>query len=1226
LYKVFSSASIQIDDDDDDDCDGGGDDEASICEDGDKKVEFKIISAPEVEKSLRFGELRAGWKPAGGPAEMKLERPTVLPPLRDPSIRMKERPKSFIAALPVMKAKTGVGGKRAMKRPIRRVSILDWQKDIDSDEEEDESESDEEEDEVEGVVEGEADDGFSSAKAGVAMYSCYLPSLVSRDIRRSVEQRTRRQQRGPTSDRRNSALLAHERSSTVQCAVLFADLSGFTALTERLAIQEHGAEILCSVINGYFGALLAVIDRYGGDVVKFAGDAMAIIWPVGADDDDVDGEGSEGGLQRNSVEALLTCARCSTALHACIEAYTPPVHEHDQKKGARAHSTKLQLHMGIGVGKATLLYIGGANNSWEYVIGGDPLRQIAIAEPLAENGTTVCSPQAYELLGELIEATPVEGHEEYMVQGPFTDGWEAKVGKAVGWPENVHRENAGPPSPSDPRHQREVAKQMKSFIPHAVISKLLFAGRDAYIAEMREVSVMFVRLCGLEISGSHSLPQAQSVFSAAQNAVHQFEGTVLKMLVDDKGTTLLACMGLPPIPHVDDPLRAVAAAFSIRRSLDFQGVNVAVGITTGSIFCGVVGSDVRREYTVMGDQVNLSARLMASALEDEVLVDYPTATACLDWVQFITHAPLHLKGKMGAIQVYMPVRWLTPQMSAKRNKTSPAKHIAQSRHGEARPFAAMFRAHPWTLLMIQGEEGIGKSHLVNSELTAVAKEKGYVLLGSQICKQDFLDISEGTWACGNTEWDTRCSRLQILRSFNAFEAVFVEGLYMLSRKRQGHKWQDKFWRGEDHENIGLECRSLLLEFTPVALQPFLPLLESVLPSLQVQKLRGRHHQCLPEEAIEWRNQSMAGQSVDRKISLSKIIKFDVVMSSTTVGELGDLLVAYGISTGSYGTNGTNSVSQLHQEISSSECRLQVLHHQARSAFSLQRVVRRVVVIIHDGYDKLLLQTHERLPSGQQRECWEPLSAPMIGIESWAHATVRVISNCLHLDEDEIEILHDTHHWSTSQSTRNAYLDLVTTSETHFVVVKTTALPRQHTFQTSAHGQGGHKTIFFQQCPAAMWRFLCEGPLLEGLEFEGLPSSAININGAMSAELSCAQTERANREKVQLRYEIEQWNEAAVIITAKADCVAESVGSERSKKQRFVRVDLKTDEELEHLPMQEQKQITLDILCAVLVEIANGLGKVVCTLDPLVGMDSFSINLLKMTQQTFEVRTIACIYC
>ena len=62
--------------------------------------------------------------------------------------------------------------------------------------------------------------------------------------------------------------------STLDAAVLFADASGFTALTERLAQRPNGAELMCQIMNKFFGSVIDIIHRHCGDVIKFAGDSV----------------------------------------------------------------------------------------------------------------------------------------------------------------------------------------------------------------------------------------------------------------------------------------------------------------------------------------------------------------------------------------------------------------------------------------------------------------------------------------------------------------------------------------------------------------------------------------------------------------------------------------------------------------------------------------------------------------------------------------------------------------------------------------------------------------------------------------------------------------------------------------------------------------------------------------------------------------------------------------
>merc|ERR1712228_489045 len=85
--------------------------------------------------------------------------------------------------------------------------------------------------------------------------------------------------------------------------------------------------------------------------------------------------------------------------------------------------------------------------------------------------------------------------------------------------------------------------------------------------------------------------------------------------MDDKGSTLIAVFGLPPLAHEDDSARGIQGALAICHNLSELGFTASIGVTTGPAYCGVVGNYHRREYSVLGDTVNLSARLMQYALK-----------------------------------------------------------------------------------------------------------------------------------------------------------------------------------------------------------------------------------------------------------------------------------------------------------------------------------------------------------------------------------------------------------------------------------------------------------------------------------------------------------------------------------------------------------------------------------------------------------------------------------
>ena len=114
--------------------------------------------------------------------------------------------------------------------------------------------------------------------------------------------------------------------------------------------------------------------------------------------------------------------------------------------------------------------------------------------------------------------------------------------------------------------------------------------------------------------------------------------------------------GLPPRPHADDPMRAARTGLLLKALLDgdgdeSNGVTASIGIASGRAFCGVVGSTVgeRREFTVMGDVVNVSARLMGLASKarapSRLLIDECTQSYTEIFIMSRRCPPQRLKGK-----------------------------------------------------------------------------------------------------------------------------------------------------------------------------------------------------------------------------------------------------------------------------------------------------------------------------------------------------------------------------------------------------------------------------------------------------------------------------------------------------------------------------------------------------------------------------------------------------
>ena len=181
----------------------------------------------------------------------------------------------------------------------------------------------------------------------------------------------------------------------------------------------------------------------------------------------------------------------------------------------------------------------------------------------------------------------------------------------------------------------------------------LSSGTFDYLAELREVTTMFMSWNSYDEVAHKDLLSLQQCFLAAQKVLVESGGFIRQFLIDDKGCVLIACWGVPTASHPDNTRRALCAGAIIGYELNELGMKTSVGITTGNVFCGSVGCYVRREYAVIGDVVNLAARLMSKA-KGGLYIDEGTYARIPEFLQQYLQklAPMTVKGKDMPISAY----------------------------------------------------------------------------------------------------------------------------------------------------------------------------------------------------------------------------------------------------------------------------------------------------------------------------------------------------------------------------------------------------------------------------------------------------------------------------------------------------------------------------------------------------------------------------------------------
>jgi class 3 adenylate cyclase len=201
-----------------------------------------------------------------------------------------------------------------------------------------------------------------------------------------------------------------------------------------------------------------------------------------------------------------------------------------------------------------------------------------------------------------------------------------------------------------------VSNALRGYV-HESARSAIECNRMAYLSELRRVTTMFVNIVGLEeCFNTGKLPLVQHVMEVGLSCFSRFSGTMRQYVVDDKGCVMIGAFGLPSFTNEDNNARAIDCASYIRDALHQAGIQCMIGITCGLVYCGLVGTERRCEYAMMGSSVNLSARLMASCTPDDIRVDKEVYNDTKTSFSFETLAPINAKGYTEPVAVYRPTK------------------------------------------------------------------------------------------------------------------------------------------------------------------------------------------------------------------------------------------------------------------------------------------------------------------------------------------------------------------------------------------------------------------------------------------------------------------------------------------------------------------------------------------------------------------------------------------
>lgn len=450
-----------------------------------------------------------------------------------------------------------------------------------------------------------------------------------------------------------------ERAWQQEGTAAFCDVSGFTRLSERLAKKgREGAEQIADAIGRVFEALLEVAYQQGGSLLKFGGDAL-LLWFEGP---------------QHATRAARATVVMRRVLRKVGRIEVP---------GARV---TLKMSQAVHSGAFHFFAVGASHH--ELLTTGPAWSRLVEMEHDASGGDIVMSPETARLLPLACVGDP-KGHGLLIAREPPGQTTLSLVARPAMAPETIAR-----------------------CLPPAVRAHVTAGGGNA---ELRPVSIAFLRFEGVDaLIAVHGMAAAadalHELVCAVESATEAQDVAFLASDVDLDGGKIIMTAGAPKVTGDDEERMMLALRAIIATTL---AIPIRIGVNRGSVFAGDIGPFYRRTYTVMGDAINLAARVMAKSASGRL---YATADV-LDRSNtlFFTTAiePFMVKGKAKPVQA-----WDVGVATGSRGRLAASHRLPLvGRDEDMRTLRDALARAPdgnGTLFDIVGEAGAGKTRLLDA--------------------------------------------------------------------------------------------------------------------------------------------------------------------------------------------------------------------------------------------------------------------------------------------------------------------------------------------------------------------------------------------------------------------------------------------------------------------------------------------------------------------------------
>ncbi len=492
-------------------------------------------------------------------------------------------------------------------------------------------------------------------------------------------------------DRRLALVQGVDLPAWADGTVLFADISGFTPLTEALTQTlgpRRGVEELTQQLNRVYDALVTEVDQYGGSVIGFSGDAMTCWF--------ADTMPEQAGPVASAAYRATACALALQQRMQPFAAIPLPT----------TGTVRLALKVTVASGPVLRMLLGDPRIQRLEVLAGATVMRMADAERLAAQGEVLIDQVTFIRLDNTVDVA------EWRTPSSVSPSPEKNGDRSFAVITRLRQSVAPTPWPVDTIAALTTAHARPWLLP--AVYERLQEGLGEFLTELRPVVALFLRFDGIDYEHDPIAAEQLDIYICrVQQLLTRYDGTFMQLTIGDKGNYLYAAFGTP-IAHEDDTRRAVMCAEEIRLTSTLLTFiqTVQIGMSQGIARTGTYGGTTRRTYSALGDDVNLAARLMQLASPGEILVSEQVqraTAAAFDWDML---PPIAIKGKRNLVSIARLVRTRTV---ATPGITYTGTLIGRSAELSCATAWAqpLWDGHCAGILFISGEAGMGKSRLVD---------------------------------------------------------------------------------------------------------------------------------------------------------------------------------------------------------------------------------------------------------------------------------------------------------------------------------------------------------------------------------------------------------------------------------------------------------------------------------------------------------------------------------